>query len=337
MSNVFSSSTLDASGSIWSRALWRIEASARRFSRKLAGGTALAPPGGASDDVESLGDQANRGYLGVREGLPVGSVKSSRQILQIIGEGFPTPLLVDAYFTNLSACLAATTPLLSPGKLVIGLGSGRSGSTSLAARLAAVDNSCSTHENPPLLFWRPATEQIAFHLRRFAMLRSYYALVADCAHWWINLTDELVQEFPDVKFVGLVRNKYECTVSFARIKGVGRGTYNHWAEHPNSFWIPTLWDPTYPTFETPDWADRDPDLAKWGMIEKYLDLYNSKLAAAALRHPDRFLLLPTKHLDDPKYVGALYDFIGVAPSTQEHPVKLNVRSTKDGRLAAFKV
>lgn len=197
--------------------------------------------------------------------------------------------------------------------------------------------SCCTHENPPLIFWSPQPEQLAFHFRRFAMLTQYYRLVADTAHWWINHTDELMRQFPSVKFVGLVRDKYECAVSFARIKGIGRGSYNHWAAQPNRLWSASMWDPTYPTLETPEWADRDPDHAKWVMILRYIEFYNSRMASLASRNPDKYLILRTEMLDEGNSLDQLYGFIGTKPQKRNGSKRLNVKSTKDGRSGTFKI
>jgi len=318
--------------------LWKVEASARSvYNRYVAGAERFSSLGFDPQDIECVSARADQIFGSVDSVLYVGSVTRSRKILEIIEEYYPTPLLVEAYFANLSAVFERKIPLSTPGRLVIGLGTGRCGSTSLAARLGAVANSCSTHENPPLVYWMPAPEQVSFHLRRFAMLLRYYELVADCAHWWINLVDVLVDEFPQIKFVGLERDKYACAISFARIKGVGRSTFNHWARHPNSVWSSTAWDPTYPTFDTPDSATRDPDRAKWEMIDKYLDLYHLMKVDAAARLPDKFLLLQTEQLNDTQCIARLYSFIGKAPALGPKLVALNVRTTKDGRLETYRV
>jgi hypothetical protein len=323
---------------MWRRVLWRIEVGARRFSREIIKGERRERPDFFDPtDVRTLGEKADAelGHLEAR--YPIGSKERGREILRLIGRGFPTPFLQEAYFANLNALLASQAPLASPGRVVLGLGTGRSGSTSLAALLGRIDNSCSTHENPPLVFLSPRPEQMAFHLRRFVVLMRYYALAADCAHWWLYLVDELVRELPNVKFVGTVRERSSCTASFALLKGFGRGTYNHWAQHMSNLWRPTVWDPTYPKFETPAWANRDPDRAKWEMIEQYIDWYNAKMAAAAARYPDKFLVLPTESLSDPDAIAEMYAFIGMAPPAGGGLAKMNVRSTKDGQLEMFRV
>ena len=321
----------------WKRAFWQLEAAARRLSRNLVKAENTVPRPFDAENVRLLSAHTEVCFRRVEHEFPVGSLQRSRQILQIIGEGYPTPALTDAYFSNLDLLLAEKDELCTPGELVIGMGTGRSGSTSLAAQLGTIENSCSTHENPPLVFWSPTPDQVSFHLRRLAKMVRYHALVADCAHWWINLVDDLVHEFPAVKFIGLTRDKWECMVSFARVKGLGRGTFNHWTRHPNDIWLSTVWDPTYPTFETPTWAERSPDRAKWEMIEQYLDLYECKMESAAARFKERFLLLEMESLNDLATISRLHRFVGVSSNSKTEALRLNVRSTKDGRLEAFKI
>src|SRR6516164_3078963 len=61
---------------------------------------------------------------------PIGSTARGHQLLQIGEEGFPIPKLQAAYFENLELLLKQKTRLASPGRPVVGLGSGRCGSTS---------------------------------------------------------------------------------------------------------------------------------------------------------------------------------------------------------------
>src|SRR4029077_7988683 len=62
---------------------------------------------------------------------PLGTVGRSQLLLNLIEESFPTAALTTAYFENLSLLLQSRRPLDCPGIVVLGFGSGRSGSTSL--------------------------------------------------------------------------------------------------------------------------------------------------------------------------------------------------------------
>ena len=108
-----------------------------------------APSNGGVDydpyDRRVREDLARREFAAYRDGPAPGTITRSRLILDIIQETFPTEELTKAYFENLDALLQYRQPLRAPGRVVLGIGSGRSGSTSLAAMLATVGGSCCTH------------------------------------------------------------------------------------------------------------------------------------------------------------------------------------------------
>jgi hypothetical protein len=266
---------------------------------------------------------------------PPGTIDRSRLLLEIIEAWYPTPTLEAAYFDNLDLLLRGRTKLSCPGQLVLGLGTGRSGSTTLAALLATADRACCTHENPPLIFWKPDQAQTEFHIRRFRLLCEYYSLVADVSHWWLNVLDTFFQHFPNSRAVGLVRDIDECAKSFMRVKGYGRGSLNHWVSHGNGIWVTSSWDPAYPSYPVPAYAQDAVDRAKFDLIRRYIGEYNDRLAAAAQRLPDRVLLLRTEELNRPATQKRIFEFAGVQGRTVK--LKLNVRDFSEGRHADFRL
>src|SRR3984957_4433604 len=92
---------------------------------------------------------ARREFAAYRDEPVPGTITRSRLILDIIQETFPTEELTKAYFENLDALLRYRQPLRTPGRIAIGIGSGRSGSTRPAAMLATIGGGCCTHRNPP--------------------------------------------------------------------------------------------------------------------------------------------------------------------------------------------
>ena len=258
---------------------------------------------------------------------PPGTIARGRALLGLIRASSPTPELSAAYFANLEAQLAGVKPLARPGRLVLALGPGRCGSTSLAAILATIDGSCCTHENPPLIFWQPCEEQVAFHVRRLAFLRRYFALVFDAAHWWLNVADRLRAEFPDLLLLGLWRDPERCADSFLAVKG----PYNHWAE-PGAGWPPTPWDPTYPSY--PSAADTDDrDAEKRRLVQRYIADYYAALAALRQRSAGDFLDLPTERLSEPELQADLFARLGLAGQIIDQ--RLNAGATADGSQPKF--
>jgi hypothetical protein len=265
---------------------------------------------------------------------PLGTIDRSRLLLEIIEAWYPTPALEHAYFANLELILRGREKLSCPGQLVLGLGSGRSGSTTLAALLATVDRACCTHENPPLIFWKPDEAQIEFHIRRFRLLCEYHSLTADVSHWWLNVLDTVFQHFPNSRAVGLVRDADECAKSFMRVKGYGRGSLNHWAPHGNGIWTTSSWDPAYPSYPLPAYAQEAVDRAKFDLIRRYVGEYNDRLAAVAQHLPDRTLLLRTEELNRAATQKRIFEFADVQGRFVK--LNLNVRDFSEGRHADFR-
>jgi Sulfotransferase domain len=266
--------------------------------------------------------------------VALGTVERGRLILDIIQDSFPTEALASAYFENLELLLKFRQPRRTPGRIVLGVGSGRNGSTSLAAALATVEGSCSTHENPPLISWIPEAEELQFHVRRFQRLAEYFSLIVDVSHWWLNVIDDFFTHFPDAKVIGVFRNLESCTNSFMKIKGFGRGSYNHWVPYGNGIWAAAQWDPTYPTYTVPEKFRLDPDGAKFELIMRYVREYNDCIHLLAARLPEKVLLVKTEELNNATAQKALFDFIGMRGVVGK--AQLNVGTIADGRKFDYK-
>jgi hypothetical protein len=259
---------------------------------------------------------------------PMGTVGRSRLLLQTIKYSSPTECLSLEYFRNLETLLQARPKRTRPGKVLLGIGSGRCGSTSLAAMLSMVEDSCCTHENPPLLDWAPEDAQLKFHIRRFKLLADHYSLVADVSHWWLNALDVFFESFPTSKVVGLFRDVDECVESFMNIKGHGRRSFNHWAMDGHGTWIPHRWDSTYPSYPVPSYSKSQPDRAKYEMIARYVEEYNAAMQDRAARQPERMVLVRTEELDDPATQEMIFGLAGAPGKSFKR--KLNVQSVIDG-------
>jgi sulfotransferase family protein len=276
-----------------------------------------------------LFSEMNNEFGSAKEGL-----ETCQRIISIIGISYPSEKLAAAYFSNLETFLGDMRPLERSGQLVIGLGSGRCGSTSLAAMLGAITNSCCTHEGPPPIFWSPQKEQIEFHIRRFRMLIRFYSVVADVSHWWLNPAESVMEQFPEAKVIGLIRDPEDCAVSFMRIQGYGRGSYNPWVVRGNGFWRAGHWDPTYPSYALPSYAQKSPDRAKLELITRYVREYNAKLDGMARGAPHRVKLVRTEELDKETVQEEIFRFAEVQGRAAIW--KLNVKGTADGRKIQIK-
>jgi len=265
---------------------------------------------------------------------PLGTLARGHRILKILELTYPSPALSAAYFENLDRMLAARKKLPSPGRLLLGLGAGRCGSTSLTALAATIEGSCTTHENPPLIFWDAEDQQVAFHLRRFELLTRYFPLVFDAAHWWLNVVDRVFANFPDARAVGLRRNLQPCVRSFMSQKGSGRDSVNHWVAPGNGIWSSTVWDAAYPTYPRPDDSQAEPDRAKADLIGRYVMDYNRGMEALAKHFPGRVMLIQTEKLERISVQQRFFEFVGLPG----RPIKahLNEGTTSDGQSLEYR-
>lgn len=243
--------------------------------------------------------------------FPPGTEERDTMLLKWMSNGLPTPATQAAYFENLRLLLRDRPRRTRPGQLVIGMGTGRSGSTSLSQIVSTCADTKATHECPPMLFWTPEPEQIAVHLARFELLREHFALVFDVAHWWLNAVDVLVEKFPDVRFIGTSRQVDQCVASFLRVKGVGPGSLNHWLPRGTAGARNTAWDPTYPSYPVADPAEAQSLSGKQRLIERYVREYNARMKEMADADPGRWLQLDTDTLHRQETQQRIFDHSGV--------------------------
>src|SRR3984957_13188576 len=140
--------------------LTRIEMIGRSLGRRVFPRRPVPPLDYDPYDKSALEIRARRLLEDMRRAPPGNPLDACQRLLGIMEQSFPTEELAAEYFFNLEILLSKHPRLEKPGQLVIGLGPGRCGSTSLAAMLGTVPNSCCTHETPPQIFWKPRSEQV---------------------------------------------------------------------------------------------------------------------------------------------------------------------------------
>ena len=280
-------------------------------------------------DKAQLKERARQFFLEWRKEPQEGPLRSCRRLISLIETSYPIDELVDEYFRNLALLLRDEPRLKSPGRVVIGLGPGRCGSTSLSGMLGTIPKSICTHETPSLIFWIPEREQIDFHIRRFRVLTRYFSVVSDVSHWWLNVVAAVFADFTETRAIGLLRDPAECAVSFMRIQGFGKGSFNPWAVPGNQLWLAGPWDATYPSYPLPAYAGKDPDRAKFALVTRYLTEYNSRMEMLAVDAPDRVLLVRTEDLSRIDVQNEIFQFAGAQGRNADW--RLNIRKVDDGK------
>lgn len=212
-----------------------------------------------------------------------------------------------------------SSDLPQSGKLIFGLGTGRSGSTSLQQILNNCENHYISHEHPFLVRWEGSLQDVDWHLKRMAWLSEYYDLVGDVSHWWLPHVEYIMQAAPEASFLALKRPKELTVDSFLKQKGP---LINHWTNHDGDFFQKNIWDPCYPKYGH--------ELPLEDALVRYWDDYYERCELLAAAYPSRFVMLDLDLLSsDCELRGALAS-IGVEVELNSVKSRFNVGSMLDG-------
>jgi hypothetical protein len=207
------------------------------------------------------------------------------------------------------------------GQLIIGIGTGRSGSTSLTKFLQQQHGAVVSHERPPRLPWVPNTQRAKVHLRLFEYLLAENKLVGDVSHWWLPYLDYVFDSFPTAKVVALQRDREQTIRSFENIKSYGDFHFNHWHDHGGVGWRTTKWDECYPKYETKD---------RFEAIGQYWDEYYETVKEWRLGKPHQIFLAPVDILNSREGQDELLTFLGIDERVYASPKRYNQESVDDG-------
>jgi hypothetical protein len=177
---------------------------------------------------------------------------------------------------------------------VVGLGSGRCGTKSLAKLLSLQPGANVLHERKPPLWWEGDRDPLR-HLRPPPHRHSPWGdfkLWGDVGFYYLSYVEMIWQEIPETRFICLKRDREETVISFERYLAT---TMLHWSKQGTS-----CWNRCYPTIDGPTRPDR---------IRKYWDLYYTE--AERLSADPRFRIWPTQALNKPGGVIEMLDFVGV--------------------------
>jgi len=209
----------------------------------------------------------------------------------------------------------------SAGRLVLGIGTGRSGSTSFTKLLSLQPGTYASHEHPPHLPWLPDQGRFRFHIRRFRMLLSILTCTADVSHWWLPYLEQLLGEFPDARIVVLKRDRHETIRSFESILGPEGAGQNHWVDHGGIGWQRNRWDSCFPKY---------PAAGRSEAIGLYWDEYYTKAHKLSEQYPENILVRDTSELDDIEAQEKILFFCGFRNPLTVRDLKLNKGNTVDG-------
>ncbi|MDX1918306.1 MAG: sulfotransferase [Candidatus Caenarcaniphilales bacterium] len=195
-------------------------------------------------------------------------------------------------------------------KLVIGLGSGRSGSQSLAKLLSAQKNACFTHELLPIP-WTDGDPELRQVIAYFRAKLSGYDLVGDSASYYLPYVEHLLETFPESKLICLERDRADTVKSFLAKTGL----HHNWLPNNGVSWrINLVWDSTFPKYPIED---------KKEAIGRYWDEYYNRARDLAERHPGNFAIFKLAELNHEAGQKAILTFLGITDPILAPGVKAN--------------
>lgn len=182
-------------------------------------------------------------------------------------------------------------------QLIIGIGTGRCGTHSLAKILDSQKDAGITHElgDQPYLKWKndPKISNVILHFRKEGTTKKFFG---DVSFYYLNYLEEILREFPDAKIVSIKRDPDSTVASYMKWTE-GR---NHWKEHTGIRWRKCVWDDCYPKYE----------LDKKESIQQYWKDYYLKVDELSKKYPSNFFHLNMEDLNSEKRVEDLLDFCG---------------------------
>lgn len=207
-------------------------------------------------------------------------------------------------------------------RLVLGLGTGRCGSTSFTRLLMAQKNGYFSHEHPPDLPWNRPPPALRFHLQRFALLARLYDVVGDVAHWWLPHMQSVAAFFPSFRAAVLKRDREETVESFFAVKEGGqKGGVNHWMDHDGSYWNRVPFDRCYPSYPAKSMREA---------IGRYWDDYYAACERLAERYPGQVRIFDMAALKSDAGQEEILRFCGFPEPVLPGEIHANAGTFKEG-------
>jgi len=184
-------------------------------------------------------------------------------------------------------------------QIVIGLGTGRCGTMSLAYLLNWQENSKVYHEKARnRISWQGDEKTIDKFLLWASEAAKQKRLVGDVAFYYLNYVEYLLSLNPNIKFVCLQRDRASTVTSYMK----HTKDMNHWMLHDGTRWQKSSWDHCYPKYEV---------LSKEKAIEQYWDDYYLIANELQTKYPDSFRIFKTATLNTEAGQRAILAFIGI--------------------------
>ncbi len=190
-------------------------------------------------------------------------------------------------------------------RIVLGLGTGRCGTQSLAAILNHQERARVTHErHGPGIAWQGDEDRVTAFMRQY-LATSGFDLVGDVAFYYLPYVEHALSLAPDTKFVCLKRDR-KSTVDSYLTWSYGR---NSWMQHDGTRWRMNDWYRCYPKYPVGD---------KEEAIGRYWDEYYDRAAALEASCARSFRVFPTESLNTAAGQHEIFEFLGLRGRPPNH-------------------
>lgn len=199
--------------------------------------------------------------------------------------------------------------------LIIGLGTGRCGTKSLASLLGKCKGISSSHEfrgrnsAPHRLSWYFSKKEIK---ERLNYIDKYeHPFVADVSSYYLNYIEYLVKNVKKLKIIYLHRPIREVTNSFmSKTHFETEKDTNHWFSYShkdmkNGIYRKVSWDRCFPKYKRVKNKRR--------AILRYCRHYEKKMDKYFKKYPDKILPIELRFFNCKETQRAMYRFIGISP------------------------
>lgn len=199
-------------------------------------------------------------------------------------------------------------------RILIGLGTGRCGTTSLYRLLNFQKNSNISHELEPILTWKFNKKSIDKKI--FQLINKKEKYVGDVAFYYLPYIEYIIKKFPQIKFICLKRIKKEVVKSF--VTHTNKWNWNHWIVHIGNKWKKAgKWDDAFPKYNLD---------SKEKAITRYYEDYYKEIRKLIKKYPKNVNLFKIDDLNNQKRIKKILDFCKIEDKDQK--IITNIKENK---------
>lgn len=189
-------------------------------------------------------------------------------------------------------------------QLIISIGTGRSGSLSLSKFLSSQkkmevlhEGRLDSHKIRKLIKWENDAKELFSWIDFLINDNTQINYIGDTGMYYLPYIKLIIEKYPDVKVIGLIRKKEEVIKSFLK-KTEGR---NHWYKHDGKKWkFDSKWDDCFPKYNEEN---------KSKALENYYDEYNDTAIKLMNKFPKHVRLWGIEDFNTYKGKKEILDFI----------------------------